>query len=292
MACRDTLNFSMFAKIIPPVPPAPVVPPESAAPAVEPVKEKAKKDNPTVALGPIATPFFGVDTTTGADTVLQHNLTMFEWVVRNKTHPNFWGRKINGKTPLTLAELEFIHGIVGCKVAAIYQIENPKKAQTEQEGEADGQKAVRLARDLGFYEGNAIFAAVGKDTNVTDTYMRGYIQSLLASGFTPGMYANTDAHFDFCHMFSRGFRENTELFRQCLIWAASPNLPAYTDTTDAHLVHPDYWGPHSPSCLRQDDIAIWQYGARCNPVNDYLGAPASFHINLIKDVDIIVDKML
>ena len=44
---------------------------------------------------------------------------MFEWVIRNKIHPNFWGRNLVGENALTKDEVDFIHS-KGCKVAAVY----------------------------------------------------------------------------------------------------------------------------------------------------------------------------
>ena len=68
---------------------------------------------------------FGVDSRTPSGTALQNNLTQFEWVVRNKIYPNFWGRNLVGENALTRDEIEFIHS-KGCKIAADFGDNDPE----------------------------------------------------------------------------------------------------------------------------------------------------------------------
>jgi len=49
--------------------------------------------------------FFGVDFDTEANDLLQNNIDMFEWVVRNKIYPGFVGRNIAGEHALSKKEL-------------------------------------------------------------------------------------------------------------------------------------------------------------------------------------------
>ena len=63
--------------------------------------------------------FFGVDSQIQSDDVLQNNITEFEWAVRNKVYPNFWGRNLVGENALTKEEIDFLHS-KGCKIAAVY----------------------------------------------------------------------------------------------------------------------------------------------------------------------------
>ena len=275
MACRNAINAN--SNIQPEI----IVNPDNAVINASPNENIAN---------PIETLYFGVDSTSSSSTLLQHNLSQFEWVLRNKIYPNFWGRNIGGENGLTQEEIEFIHYTIGCKITAIYNGFDKVNMSTEQEGQADGQKAVIAASKAGFYLGNVIFLDIGT-TNVTAEYMQGYAQALITNGYVPGFYANTDAHFSFCHQFSRGYQSNPELFGQCKIWAIAPNLPEFNDTSNAHNIHPDFWGPYCPSCMTQDQIAIWQYGSKCHPINDYSGNPTSFNINLIKDVTIIIENM-
>ena len=82
--------------------------------------------------------FFGVDSDVPANELLQNNLTLFEWAVRNKLYPNFWGRSITGEQALTRGEIDFLHD-QGCRIAAIYRTSEPK--ETEEQGD---RKSTRL----------------------------------------------------------------------------------------------------------------------------------------------------
>ncbi len=50
---------------------------------------------------PVERLIFGVDSKIEASDILQNNISMFEWVVRNKVYPTYWGRNIVGKNALT-----------------------------------------------------------------------------------------------------------------------------------------------------------------------------------------------
>ena len=97
---------------------------------------------------------FGVDSKTQANDLLQNNIDEFEWVVRNKVYPNFYGRYINGENCLTEDEIKFIHSN-GCKIAAIYADESAK--ETEEQGEKIAEKIDMRALELGIPEGSCIF---------------------------------------------------------------------------------------------------------------------------------------
>ncbi len=74
---------------------------------------------------------FGVDSKILANDILQNNLSQFEWVVRNKAYPNFWGKYLTGEKCLTKEEIKFIHS-KGCKIAALYTSSDRK--ETEKQG--------------------------------------------------------------------------------------------------------------------------------------------------------------
>ena len=59
---------------------------------------------------------FGVDSEIQANDLLQNNIEEFEWVVRNKIYPNFYGRYLTGENCLTKEEIKFLHS-KGCKIA-------------------------------------------------------------------------------------------------------------------------------------------------------------------------------
>ena len=253
----------------------------SRAAAVGPKTKTAEEAVPVERL------LFGVDSEIQANDILQNNISMFEWVIRNKIHPNFWGRNLLGENALTKDEIEFIHS-KGCKIAAIYKDSGEK--QTEEQGKSAGKIAVALAFDLEIPQGSALFLDIGEESASRD-YLKGFAEELIESGYTPAFKANTDAQFDFDREFSRGLQTDRELFEQCLVWAVAPTLLEYDSMTTTHLIHPDNWMPYAPSGIKRKDIAVWQYGKDCHPIEDDNGAETTFNINLVRNEKVIIEKM-
>ncbi len=231
---------------------------------------------------------FGVDSKIQADDILQNNISEFEWVVRNKVYPNFWGRNLVGENSLTNKEIDFLHE-KGCKIAAIYTSLDAK--ETEEQGKIVAKKIDVVATELGIPHGTAIFLEIGERENVTRDYMRGFAAGLVEEGFTPAFKANTDANFGFDREFSRGLQTDRDVFSKCLVWAVAPSLAEYERVTTTHLIHPDNWIPFAPSGITRDDIAVWQYGKDCHPINDDTGIETTFNVNLVRNEQVIIDKM-
>ena len=231
---------------------------------------------------------FGVDSEVPSDELLQNNLTEFEWVARNKLYPDFWGRNITGEHRLTKEEIAFLHS-KGCRIAAICNGSNTM--ETEEQGKIQAKKIVLAALELGIPETAAIFLKLDEPVNATEDYMRGYIQEMISEGYTPGFQANTDASYSFDREYSRGMQNHPELFGQSLIWAVKPSLKEYKRVTTTHLIHPDNWGPYAPSGITRDQIAAWQYGRECHPIQNDTGKETFFNVSLVKSEAIILDKM-
>ena len=231
---------------------------------------------------------FGVDSKIQADDILQNNISEFEWVVRNKVYPNFWGRNLVGENCLTKKEIDFLHG-KGCKIAAIYTSLDAK--ETEEQGKIVAKKIDVVATELGIPQDTAIFLEIGESENVTRDYMRGFAAGLVEEGFTPAFKANTDANFGFDREFSRGLQTDRDVFSKCLVWAVAPSLAEYERVTTTHLIHPDNWIPFAPSGITRDDIAVWQYGKDCHPINDDTGVETTFNVNLVRNEQVIIEKM-
>ena len=90
---------------------------------------------------------FGVDSKNQANDLLQNNIEEFEWVVRNKIYPNFYGRYLTGENCLNKDEIRFLHS-KGCKIAAIYSDEGEK--QNEEQGMILAKKLIYLLLNLVF----------------------------------------------------------------------------------------------------------------------------------------------
>lgn len=232
--------------------------------------------------------FFGVDSKIESNDLLQNNISMFEWVLRNKIHPNFYGRSIVGEDALTKEEIRFLH-MQGTKIALIYDEECEKK--TEAEGIEVAREIEHIMSDLSIPKQTAIFLEIEDGEIATKNFMRGYAKTLMEWGYTPAFRANTDARYGFDREFSRGMQNNKDIFSKCLIWAASPTLAEYDCMTTTHLIHPDNWKPFAPSCIGREQIAVWQYGKNCHPIADDDDRMTVFNLNLVRNKDVIMQKM-
>lgn len=231
---------------------------------------------------------FGADFKVQADDVLQNNLSLFEWVVRNKVYPAFVGRNIVGENCLTRTEIEFLHD-KGCKIAAIYNVDGEK--ETKEQGGLAAKAAEAAAHTLGIPVGMAVFVEAENNEVITRDFMLGFAESLVESGYVPGFKANTDAAVDFDHQFSMGMQTHKDVFDKCLLWAEAPNLKEYDRVTTTHLIHPDNWRPYAPSGITRNDIAVWQYGKECHPIQDDNGKETFFNVNLVRNEKVIIEKM-
>lgn len=231
---------------------------------------------------------FGVDSEIQANDLLQNNIEEFEWVVRNKIYPNFYGRYLNGENSLTKKEIDFLHS-KGCKIAAIYSDKGGKKS--EKAGTTLAKKIETRAHELGIPNGTAIFLEIGESEAVSRDFMRGFAKTLTEEGFTPGFKANTDAKFSFDREFSRGMQTDKDVFKKCLIWSVAPTVKEYDGITTTHLIHPDNWKPYAPSGLTRAEIAIWQYGRECHPIEDDEGKMTTFNLDLVRNEQVIIKKM-
>ena len=231
---------------------------------------------------------FGVDTAYEAATILQNNLDLFEWVRRNKVYPNFVGRYILGERKLTKEEMQYLHD-KGCPIAPIFCYDGKKS--TDAEGEHCAEHAIIAARELGIRHDTALYLELPAKEAVNRDFLRGVVREMLIAGYTPAFRANTDAAYCFDREFGRGMQSDSELFRKCLIWATAPILEEYDGMTTSHLIHPDNWKPFAPSAIRRNEIAIWQYGKGCHPIEDEHGGMTTFNLNLVRNEDIIIKKM-
>ena len=232
--------------------------------------------------------YFGVDSEIQSNDLLQNNIDMFEWVIRNKIHPNFYGRNIMGENALTKDEVKFIHSN-GTKIAVIYS--DPHEKVTEKQGEEAVAKIDNKLFELGIPEQTAIFLEIDETKTVTADFMRGFAKALMEFGYTPAFKTNTDAAYSFDKEFSRGIQIDKDVFSKCLVWAVAPTVKEYDNMTTTHLIHPDTWRPFAPSGITREQIAVWTYGKNCHPIADDDGRATSFNLNLVRNKDVIMKKM-
>lgn len=231
---------------------------------------------------------FGVDSSFKSDDHLQNNLDQFEWVVRNKIYPNFYGRNLTGENALTKKEIDFIHR-KGCQILLYFSSAEGK--ETETQGRVLAKQIGIKAIELGIKEGTAIFLEIGEKEPVKKKFLLAFAKEMLVEGFTPGFKANTDAKFEFDREFSRGIQNDNEIFKKCLIWAVSPVIKEYDEMMTTHLIHPDNWEPYAPSGISRDAIAVWQYGRNCHKIENDSRVETSFNLDLVRNEQVIIDKM-
>ena len=63
---------------------------------------------------------FGADSKIQSNDLLQNNIDQFEWVVRNKLYPLFYGRYLTGENCLTKDEAVFVAG--DCRTKRVRQV--------------------------------------------------------------------------------------------------------------------------------------------------------------------------
>ncbi len=231
---------------------------------------------------------FGVHSATASDDLLQNNLDLFEWVERNKIYPNFWGRNMNGENCLTKKEVEFLHD-KGIKIVPIYHSDDDKK--TEEQGKLLAKKIGVIAMELRIPAGTGIFLEIADKENASTKFMKGFADGVMMEGYTPGFKANTDSKYSFDKEFSREMQTDKDVFRKCLVWAVAPVLAEYEKMTTTHLIHPDNWVPFAPSGISRSEIAVWQYGKDCHPIENNKGAKVVFHLDLVRNEQMIIEKM-
>lgn len=238
---------------------------------------------------PVKRLLFGVDSIAPANEILQNNLTLFEWVTRNKIYPNFWGRIIGGENGLSKEEIKFLHE-QGCKIVPTFISTEIK--ETEEQGKKLAEEISALATELEIPMGKAIFLTIQENDLIKTNFMKGFAETMLEHGYTPGYKVNTDAKFHFDREYSRGMQIAKDIFEKSIIWALAPSLPEYERVTTTHLIHPDFWKPFAPSAIMRNEIVIWQYGKNCHPIYSDNDNEITFNINLVRNKYMIINKML
>lgn len=231
---------------------------------------------------------FGVESRTPFTDLLQNNLNLFEWVTRNKPYPNFCGRHLTGKNPLTKEEIHFLH-LKGCKIALICDQKDISEAADDMP--AFVRKIGDITEELGIPYGTAIFLDVREEYGMTTANLREYASGILELGYIPGFKADTDAKYSFDREYSRGVRNFADTFAPCLVWANTPVLKEYDRITTTHTIPPENWIPYAPSGITRNQIALWQYGENCHPIEDDHGIETVFNVILVRNEYIIIDRM-
>lgn len=196
---------------------------------------------------------FGSSSNIPANEKLKNGYTLFEWVMRQKCVPSFWGRTLVGDNPLTREEVEFLKS-KNCRIALVAR-DLTEVCVSGFDGKSDAECAIEAAKALGVPQGKniAIFAEIKPDWSVNHNWMLSFAQMLENSGYLPGFIGNTDSSINFnfdrqCSHYIQALAEFGEI--QTLYWATEPDLES----------RPEVWKPYCPSALEPEDIHFWTCG--------------------------------
>ena len=196
---------------------------------------------------------FGVRSATPSNKRLKNGYTLYDWVMRQKCFPDFWGRSISGVERLTEEEIAFLRER-GCKILPVMD-ELTEQGVSRVNGADDALRAVEAATALGIpqYQNIAIFADIKPDWSVNHNWMISFAQMLSANGYIPGFIGNTDSskNFNFDRQCSHYVQATGHIGSFGAIYVATE--PKLEDV-------PEVWEPFCPSALEPEDMHFWACG--------------------------------
>lgn len=196
---------------------------------------------------------FGIRSDIPANTKLKNGYVLFDWIMRQRGIPAFWGRSLSGENPLTQSEIDFLKS-KDCKIMLIMDDLTEEKISAT-DGTADAVKATDAAKAIGVPQNDeiAIFADIKDDWSVNHNWMLSFARTLQLNGYITGFIGNTDSS------------KNFNFDRQCSHYVQAAIDEFYNNTiycaTEPKLENePDEWCPYCPSELQPDDIRLWMTG--------------------------------
>jgi hypothetical protein len=206
--------------------------------------------------------FWGVDSATGANSIVG-NQTLFDFVTQQCGQPpGFWGRYIGGLYPLTAAEAQFLHN-KGCRILIIYNGAQNTVSSVQgafPAGVNDANKAITAAQALGVPSGVWIYADVEASWKPTSGWFQGWSDTMFNSEFggAGGVYGNPHrtnaANFNipYCDAFNNDANmQGTAAY----VFSSEPE-PGCSTASGAPAFAPDM-----PPC--NPNTVIWQYAEDC-----------------------------
>lgn len=193
---------------------------------------------------------FGVSSEMSANQKLKNGYTMYDWVMRQKCFPAFWGRTLLGDNPITKEEIEFLKQR-DCKIALIVR-DFDEADICYNNGNNDAIRIMNAAKALGVpqNQGIALFIDVNPEWSIDHNWMQSYARTLYANGYVAGFIGNTDSskNFNFDRHTSH-FVQGTAGENRCgtIFCATEPKLNDM----------PEKWEPYCPSALNPEDIHLW-----------------------------------
>ncbi len=194
---------------------------------------------------------FGVNSIVRADTRLKNGYTMYDWVMRMKCFPAFWGRTLFGENVITREEMHFLKE-KRCRVALIMR-DLTEIEVSGIDGAPAAYRAIYAAKALGVPQNAAVclFAEIKPTWSINHNWMIGFAKTLAENGFVPGFIGNTDSS------------QNFNFDRQCSHFVQATRATdgygaIYCATEPKREGAPVKWMPYCPSALSREDIHLWE----------------------------------
>lgn len=196
---------------------------------------------------------FGVSSNTPSNTKLSNGYTLYDWVMRQRCFPAFWGRPISGNNAITKEEIAFLKD-KGCKILLLFN--DFTEAQiSSNNGENDALQIVEKIHELGVpqWENIAVAVDIPSEWSVNHNWMLGFATVLNANGIVPAFIGNTDSSKNF--NFDRQSSHYVQAFGsekpfETIFGAKEPKVEG----------EPTTWTPFAPSALVPEDIKLWECG--------------------------------
>ncbi len=197
---------------------------------------------------------FGVWSLAATNTKLKNGYYLFDWIMRQRCFPAFWGRPISGPDKITTDEMAFLKE-KDCKTMLIFNDFSEAEISSNN-GEKVAERAINAAIELGVpqNEGYAIFVYVPCDWSINHNWMLHFASLLDGHGYTPAFIGNTDS--------SKNFNFDRQSSHYVQAMGDSPMFETIFGATEPKIFsEPLEWSPYCPSAMNPGDIALWECSA-------------------------------
>lgn len=188
----------------------------------------------------------------GVDSASVVDDELYSYVKNKLGNPKFWGRYLsevpNVSEGLTREEISFIRKR-GIKILPIYNDFSEETGYDK--GQIGARNAVFNARRLGIPNNVGLFANVERFVAVDEAWIRGWVESIIQSGYRPGIYHNP-VEDRFAAAYREAVRKNNQIAVQTILWSAKPET-GVTKERNAPI-----FKPVTPNC--KANVWVWQYG--------------------------------
>ncbi len=196
---------------------------------------------------------FGVSSNTPSNTKLSNGYTLYDWVMRQRCFPAFWGRPISGENAITKEEVAFLKEN-NCKILLLFNDFSEVQISSNN-GENEAMHVISKIAELNVPQLDNIAVAVDipSEWSINHNWMLSFANVLNSYGFVPAFIGNTDSskNFNFDRQSSHYIHAiGAEKPFETLFGAKEPGVEGV----------PMEWAPYAPSAMTSEDIKLWQFG--------------------------------